>query len=416
MFDCCELSEVLTLVANFLDMYSVWIAGFPSYYGGADTELDHLIDLFRYYDVQVNLVPMFGADRRMRESILARGCSIHDYAEGIFREKTVVSYCNGQFLAHLPEIVRSGRPARVIWFNCMTWLFEAEKHAHAEGWIDCFGFQSRYQASCLIPQLERLGPVRTFDYRPFFSFGRVSFGYRPWNGTYRLGRASRDDMAKFSADTWRIFDRVLVPRHLQKKVYILGYGPKATEKIGRPPDSLDWQTWGAGAIPASRFWRTIDTMVHKTGGSRENYPRVLLEAYAHGVVPIVEDAYGLRELVVHSETGYLTSDSDEMSYYASMLAANPAEHRRLAVNGRRHLEERLVSRAASFRAWEEALSGDERAHSGEKREPGAHRAQKKPYEERPHDRPRTPEQIDEAIEMTNRSEGTEAVGVGGGRR
>jgi glycosyltransferase involved in cell wall biosynthesis len=192
-------------------------------------------------------------------------------------------------------------------------------------------------------------------------------------------------MAKFSADTWRIFDRVLVPAHLRKKAYILGYGPKAVEKIGRPPSGLDWQTWGAGAIPASRLWRTIDTMVHKTGGSRENYPRVVLEAYAHGVVPIVEDAYGLRELVVNGETGYLTSDSDEMSYYASMLAANPAEHRRLAANGRRHLEERLVDRAASFRAWEQALSGDARALRGEEREPEAYHSQKKSYEKRPQD-------------------------------
>ena len=32
----------------------------------------------------------------------------------------------------------------------------------------------------------------------------------------------------------------------------------------------------------------IDTMIHKTGGSRESYCRVLIEAYAYGVVPIVE--------------------------------------------------------------------------------------------------------------------------------
>jgi hypothetical protein len=99
-------------------------------------------------------------------------------------------------------------------------------------------------------------------------------------------------------------------------------------------------------------------MVHKTGGSRENYPRVLLEAYAHGVVPIVEDAYGLPELVVHGETGYLTCDSDEMSYYASMLAMNPAEHRRLAANGREHLEQTLVSHADAFRGWEQVLATD----------------------------------------------------------
>jgi hypothetical protein len=33
-------------------------------------------------------------------------------------------------------------------------------------------------------------------------------------------------------------------------------------------------------------------MIHKTGGSRESCCRVLVEAYAHGVVPVVEDDYG----------------------------------------------------------------------------------------------------------------------------
>jgi hypothetical protein len=46
--------------------------------------------------------------------------------------------------------------------------------------------------------------------------------------------------------------------------------------------------------------------------------------------------------VVHGETGFLTSVSDEMSYYAGLLAMNPEEHRRLTCNGRRYLEEHLI--------------------------------------------------------------------------
>jgi hypothetical protein len=43
----------------------IWVAGFPGYYGGADTELDHLLDLLRANEVSVNLVPMFSADENM---------------------------------------------------------------------------------------------------------------------------------------------------------------------------------------------------------------------------------------------------------------------------------------------------------------------------------------------------------------
>jgi hypothetical protein len=287
--------------------------------------------------------------------VLERGCRIFSYRDDIFGGKIVISLCNGQFLSKLPQIIKAARPATVIWFNCMTHLFDREKEAHARGWIDYFGFQTEFQKRCLIPQLEPIGPVRTFPYRPFFEVQKVPWHYRQWDGSYRLGRISRDDMYKFAADTWRIFDRVLVPKHLQKKIYILGHGPNAAKKIGVPPPTLDWLTWSPGAIPAGQFYNTIDTMIHKTGGSRENYPRVLVEAYAYGVVPIVEHDYGFSELVIHGETGFMTSESDEMSYFASMLAMNPKEHRKIAENGRRHLEKRLVDPESCWRGWQAVL-------------------------------------------------------------
>lgn len=332
-----------------------WVAGFPSFYGGADTELDHLIDLFRECGVKLSLVPMFGCDERMKRTVLDRGCEVFDYRDDIFGGRTVISFCNGQFLSRLPLIMRAARPAKVIWFNCMTYVFDREREAHAQGWIDLFGFQSAYQQACLLPQLEAIRPVRTFPYRPYFNAARVEWRYREWEGCYKLGRISRDDQAKFAPDTWRIFERVLVPPHLKKKVYILGYGPNAAKKIGPPPPTLDWMTWTGNAVPATQFYRTIDTMIHKTGGSRESHSRVLLEAYAHGVVPIVERAYAFPGLVCHGETGFTTSSSEEMSYHASFLAMNPQAHRRMAESGRRHLEEQLTDPQASWRAWQQVL-------------------------------------------------------------
>ncbi|SDR39621.1 hypothetical protein SAMN05519103_02643 [Rhizobiales bacterium GAS113] len=331
------------------------MAGFPSFYGGADTELDHQIDLWRSFEVDVHLVPMFGADERMIESVIERGCHIHEYRDEIFKDRVVVSYCNGPFLEHLPTIVAAGRPLCTIWFNCMTWLFDAEKEVHARGFIDRFGFASTYQKSQLVPELERIAPVQVLSYRPYFNVARVDWRYRPWNGSYQVGRISRDDEGKFAPDTWRIFDRVLTPAHLKKKVYILGFGPNAERRIGSAPPGLDWRTWTGNEISATEFFRNIDTMIHKTGGSRESYCRVLIESYAHGVVPIVEHDFAFPDLVVHGETGFMTSDSDEMSYFASWLAMNPAEHRRIAEHGRRHLGRALSDLQTCWSGWEELL-------------------------------------------------------------
>jgi hypothetical protein len=334
----------------------IWVAGFPSAYGGADTELDHQIDLWRACDVEVHLAPLVAPDPAMVENVRARGCQVHDYCDDVFRDRVVVSYCNGPFLERLPVIAAAGRPACTVWFNCMTWLFDAERVAHAQGLIDRFGFVSAYQAGILTPQLEAIGPVSALPYSPYFNPDRVEWRYRPWDGSYRIGRISRDDEHKFAPDTWRIFDRVLTPAGLTKAVYMLGCGPNARRRIGEPPDSLNWLTWAANAIPASEFFQTIDTMIHKTGGSRESYCRVLIEAYAHGVAPIVEHDYAFPELVIHGETGFMTSDSDEMSYHASWLAMNPAEHRRIAENGRDHLRQVIADRETCWRGWEDLFT------------------------------------------------------------
>jgi hypothetical protein len=333
----------------------LWVAGFPSYYGGADTELDHNIDLFRRFGVEVNLVPMFGAEPSMRASVIERGCRVHEYRDDIFAGKVVISFCNGRFLEKLPVIIEQGRPAMVIWFNCMTWLFEREKEAHRQGWIDIFGFESEYQKQLLVPQLEQIRAISTFAYRPYFNGARIQWNYREWDGCYKLGRISRDDAHKFAPDTWRIFDRVLVPPSLKKKVYILGYGTNAKTRIGQAPTTLDWQTWSPNSIPAAQFYNTIDTMIHKTGGSRESSSRVLFEAYAYGVVPVVEHDFAFPELVVHGETGFMGSSSDEMSYYASMLAMNPALHRNVARNARSFLEERLSNAEECWAGWQAIL-------------------------------------------------------------
>ena len=335
--------------------HAVWVAGFPGFWGGADTELDHLIDLWRSHDVAVALVPMHHADPAMVESALERGCTVHAYHPGVFRDRTTVSFCNQNFLAELPRIAEVGPPRQVIWFNCMTWLFDDERHAHERGWIDLFGFVSDYQRGVLDPLLSALRPYDTFDYAPYFNVGRVPWRYRDWDGSYVVGRISRDNRSKFAPDTWRIFNRVLVPPTLHKRVVVLGAGPAAREVIGDPPLGLDARTWPCNAIPAREFYDQVDTVIHKTGFSRESYGRFVIESYAHGVVPIVEDDYAFPALVVHEVTGYRSSDSDEMSYWASVLAHDPRRHRQLAENGRALLTENLVDPERCWRPWEPLL-------------------------------------------------------------
>lgn len=336
----------------------IWVAGFPSFVGGADTELLHNIDLWISNNVSVNLVPMFGMDDTVSEYVKSIGCNIHVYKSNIFKDKILVSFCNGEFLSKLPEIMELGKPKTIIWFNCMTWTFDKELEAHKNGWIDYFGFVSNFQKKFLLPQLEKIRSVKVFEgYIPYFNPNnfcqKIKFEYKKPINYFGVGRLSRDDPAKFSSDMWKIFDKVCCP--IPKKVFILGFNDKVKEKTGDPPNGLDWMYWVAGAIPVNELYNNIHCIIHKTGGSRESYCRIVPEAYAFGVPIIVEDDYAFPELVIDGETGFRCKSSDEMSYRASELSFNENKRKKIILNANKHLYENIANKDKCWIPWNNIL-------------------------------------------------------------
>ncbi len=270
----------------------IWVAGYPSFVGGADSELDHNIDLWIMNGLDVNLVPMPGFDASMKSHCDRRGCKTHTFHPGIFKDKVVTSFCNGEFLDKLPQIYETGKPAAVIWFNCMTWKFDKELVAIQNNWITLHGFVSNYQKSILLPLLQEAGAVQELEgYRPYFNPHNISqnlnFEYHKPDKWFSVGRVSRDDYMKFSEDMWNIYYKICVPKH--KKVFILGFGANARKRCGNAMQGLDVQVWDPGMIPVRELYRILHCIVHKTGGSRESYCRIVPEAYKSGVPLIVED-------------------------------------------------------------------------------------------------------------------------------
>jgi glycosyltransferase involved in cell wall biosynthesis len=340
----------------------IWVAGYPSYYGGADTELDHQISLWLASGVDVHLVPNGAPDRAMLADVTARGAITHAYRPDIFAGKLVVSYCNGPFLERLPIICGAGRPRTVVWLNCMTWTSAPELECHRRGLIDLFGFQSRYQRSMLLPQLEACKPLRELEgYRPFFDLDRWSKGVPALAtppeecGYYGLGRVSRDDRGKYPADLWSTFRRVTAPRPV--KCFVLGWGDNARQKCG-PPQAhrgLDWMVWGPGAVPAHELYRRVHTLMHQTGGSRENWPRVAFEAWASGVALLAERDYAWPELVADGETGILCASSDEFAQRASELAFDEPKRRGIVEAARGRLVSEHCNPGRSLAVWADPL-------------------------------------------------------------
>jgi glycosyltransferase involved in cell wall biosynthesis len=336
----------------------IWVAGYPSLFGGADTELDHNIDLWRSHSAAVHLVPLGTCDLQTKQRCDRRGCITHRYESGIFRDKVVVSFCNGEFLKALPRIIEDGRPRLVIWFNCMTWTFPDEITAHRNGWIDYHGFVSQFQRDILVPQLaEHARVTELAGYHPYFSLDNASqqiqFSYREPRDHFAVGRISRDDSGKFASDTWNIFQKVCAP--IPTKVFVLGFGENARRRCGTAPIGMDWQAWGPSAIPVAELYAKLHAIIHKTGGSRESYCRIVPEAYAAGVPLIVEDDFAFPELIVDGVTGFLCKSSDEMSFRASELAFDEPRRRGMIFAAREHLLNRIAAPAACWAAWKDVL-------------------------------------------------------------
>jgi glycosyltransferase involved in cell wall biosynthesis len=115
---------------------------------------------------------------------------------------------------------------------------------------------------------------------------------------------------------------------------------------------LDWQTWLPNQIPVSEFYQKLHCIIHKTGGSRESYCRIVPEAYAAGVPIIVEDNYAFPELVIDGVTGFRCKSSDEMSFRASELAFNESRRKGIIEAAYDHLRNVIASEERCWKAWE----------------------------------------------------------------
>ena len=149
---------------------------------------------------------------------------------------------------------------------------------------------------------------------------------------------------------WNIFYKVSSP--LPTKTFILGYGDNAHKKTGPAPAGLDWQIWSPGGISVKELYEKLHVIIHKTGGSRESYCRIVPEAYACGIPIIVEDDYAFPNLVIDGVTGYRCKSSDEMSFRASELAFDENKRRRIVRAGNKFLIKELANREGCWKAWE----------------------------------------------------------------
>jgi glycosyltransferase involved in cell wall biosynthesis len=350
----------------------LFVCGYPSDVGGANTELWHTVKLWRRFGLGVTLIPTWQADPAWQARLEAIGCrtlpvqpadagpaggtsgqppaALEDVAG--LPGSVVVSLCNTKFLGAAARFRRLG--CRIVWLGCMNWLFPAERlHYRQYGLFHRHVFQSRFQQDQLVPQLRRFG------YQP--QRGRIirgpldvaEFPFRPAahaaGEVFPIGRMSRAAADKFSPHTWQIYGRV--PHPISAR--LLGWDREVRDRLGPPPS---WATCLPPASQSSReFLAGLAALVHAGGEADENWPRVGLEAMAAGVPLVVDNRGGWREMIRHGQTGYLCQNSEQFAYYTARLAYDEPHRLQIARQARAALEHELADPRTLWTQWQQLL-------------------------------------------------------------
>ncbi|WP_430454579.1 glycosyltransferase [Rhodopirellula europaea] len=294
----------------------ICVVGFPSRLGGADTELDHQIRVWQHLGLKVHLIHTAQLDHNchlMRMS--ERGCVIHAPCDwNACTGKHVISYCNAGFLENLEEI--SSKAKSTTFVNCMTWLFEKEKDCHRRGLIDFFVYQTDHAMDKVAHDLRTLNPnYRPHKIKPYFHLDEFPMIDGRDEDTFRFGRLSRSDPAKFHPSQLWIYEAMVAP--VLKSGVMLGVDAGIRAKIGHEPDWI--RAYPPGELSAQEVYRHSHCIIQATE-TYENLPRIGFEAMASGCLLIVDDRGGWRELVQHGKTGFLCSDERAFVYYSSRAA------------------------------------------------------------------------------------------------
>lgn len=330
------------------------VIGHPSKLGGADTELEHQIRLWREMGIDVYICHTGYFDTNaqlMKKEMENLGCK---YLESRSWKDLVgmhvISFCNGEFLANLEEIREYAKSTTFV--NCMTWNFEKELIAHEKGLIDFFLYQTQHQFDKCSIKLNNISSInyKPLFFNPYFDSRDFPFIERKDGEYFKFGRISRGDADKYNKNQIWIWETMTSPK--LKKGTVLGWNNKIICKLGILPYYITG--YSEGEISQQDLYKECDVIIMSTD-TYENLPRVGFEAMSSGSLLIVDNRGGWQILVEDGKTGWLCDDQREFVYKASRAAFETTETQDLRYKARNKLDTEW-GKEESAKSWEKIFT------------------------------------------------------------
>lgn len=356
----------------------------PSFVGGADTKLVHLLPLLKkHYRITLATIhPQQLADPRWRPWLEEQGigsCLVEDLPERM--DGCAVCLCNGTFFDKALYLRARAMGLKVVWSNEMMWHFPAELGALCLGRIDTVLFTSGVQRELLEPGYrEALGnaaqadpgpgarwgvinaaegckPVRWVETGNYIDAGQFQFRERGGarkkpGGAFSVGRVSRPDPDKFPDDFPLSYEGLGLRPPVRFRV--LGWSSALAERWAGHSFDDRWELLETASVPVQEFMDSLDILVYDLSPRfRESWGRAVVEAMLCGVVPIVPAGGGhhLEHLVPHGEGGFLCRSREDFGTYARQLQDDPDLLQRMSRGARRWAEEKLCQPEEHLALW-----------------------------------------------------------------
>lgn len=324
----------------------VFVLGFPHDVGGASGEAYHAALLWRRNGLDVTWIPTWAAPSPWWEkTVRADGMDIirtspRDVVKvPDIAGAPVVMFCNNQALACVPRLQDIG--CRIVAVPCMCFHRRGWRELKPHSWV-CQSFFQR----------ERLRLPQAHVIRGAYAWDRVEFAPLPHSAPslpFTVGRIARAAGSKWNEQYWRILERIPNVRGL-----VMGVNDQIARSMRPQPE---WaKALKENELPAGVVMRNLHAYLTINSADVENWPRVGLEAMAHGVPLVVERKYGWAEMLT-DDTAML-SDSDDplvLGDLAAQLAADEGLRLRIAAAARKRLEEDICNPATIWDHWQVVL-------------------------------------------------------------
>lgn len=330
----------------------LYIFGWPSFVGGADTKLAHLLVLLHKH-CDITVVP--NEPRHLQNMTWTRFLDRLGVKYGLLdalpRKLSgfALSLSNQRCFTHRIAHRAKERGLALIWSSEMMWHHEGELEAVREGLIDKVLYTSAVQKRVLAAGYGNLPGVIAGNYidPSFFPFKERR------NEVFTIGRLSRADPVKYPEDFPVFYECLELP---EVRFRVMAWDDKLRHKYRWHRFDGRWELLKAEQESAVAFLQSLDLFIYPLGHNfTESWGRSTVEAMLTGAIPLVPPGHHLENLMIDGEAGFICRDFLEYREHAHRLFHDRARRHSMAQRCHEHAAHKLCNREEHLRVWLEVF-------------------------------------------------------------